>query len=101
MKATTENYCGTATGGCDNALLAIFDSDEFWAFKVGPVRCPDCGEVNMPCNECFGTSIEDEFGCSNCPWKNARVTDAMTDEEFNNAGGNALPAMPIDTPYAR
>lgn len=47
MKATTENYCGTATGGCDNTLLAIFDSDEFWAFKVGPVRCPDCGEYAL------------------------------------------------------
>lgn len=89
-KMWTENYCGE----CDAVLNALFDPDEFWSFKVGRVRCRECGAVTNPCNECFGTDIEKTVGCDNCPWANAEITDEMTEEEVKNAGNVPLMVMP-------
>ena len=67
----TENFCDT----CDAVVNVVFGVEDFWAFKVGRVRCPACGAVLMPCNECFGTDVSDKYGCAKCPWGDAAVSD--------------------------
>lgn len=82
----TENYCGE----CDNVVHAVFNIEDFYAFKVGLIRCNACGDGNghivHPCNECYneetGTHYECGENCSTCPWKNAKVTDEMEEEDY-------------------
>lgn len=70
----TENYCDN----CDDVLHAVFDTEDFFDYKVGAVRCK-CGCVVMPCSDC---PLDHIRSCANCPYKNAKVVDAMTDEEY-------------------
>ena len=70
----TENYCD----GCDFVVHQVFNKDDFCEHKVGAVKCPECGTVIMPCNECD----EESQDCDNCPWKNSVVSDDMSDKEY-------------------
>ena len=74
MEMMTENYCE----GCDFVVHQVFNEDEFYDHKVGAIKCPECGTVIMPCNEC---DVEHQ-DCENCPWKNSMVSDDMDDEEY-------------------
>ena len=74
----TENFCDD----CDDVLHAVFNIKDFWGHKVGLIRCK-CGCVVKPCNECGGEDADgNAVSCDNCPWVNAKITDAMTDEEY-------------------
>ena len=69
----TEDYCCE----CDETVHQVFSEKDFFAHKVGRIRCPNCGHAILPCNEC-----EDHDACGNCPWKKAAVYDAMSDEAY-------------------
>ncbi len=71
--ALTENFCDE----CDSVVNAAFDVERFWRHEVGRVRCPTCGAVVAPCNECFGTDIQEKFGCGACPWRSSAVAEAQ------------------------
>jgi len=74
----TENYCDD----CDEVLYAVFDEDAFNNHKVGAIQCK-CGCIVMPCNECNWVDINgNHTECETCPWKNADVTKAMSDEAY-------------------
>ena len=73
MSMMTENYCDE----CDAVVHAVFDEDDFYNHRVGTVKCPDCGETILPCNEC-----EDHSACSQCPWSGVPATEAMSDEAY-------------------
>lgn len=76
MEMVTENYCDQ----CDNVLHAVFDEKEFYAHNVGRIACPECGTIAVPCNECEDYKHK---SCDNdCPWKKAKITTAMSDEEY-------------------
>ena len=68
-----EEYCNE----CDEVLHQAFSTKAFYNCKVGRLRCPKCGAVMVPCNEC-----EDHDACNNCPWKDAEICDAMSDEAY-------------------
>lgn len=68
----TENYCDE----CDNVVHQIFDVEDFYNYKVGLIRCPECGNIVIPCNEC-----DNNDKCEECPWNNAKVSDAITEVE--------------------
>ncbi len=70
----TENFCDE----CDSVVNAAFDVERFWRYEVGRVRCPTCGAIVSPCNECFGTDIKDSVGCDECPWGASAISDAQT-----------------------
>lgn len=76
-----ENYCDY----CDAVLHTVCDVEEFYAFKVGAIRCNECGGVHghivMPCNECRDEN-GNHYNCAECPWKNSKVLDTMSDEEY-------------------
>ena len=72
----TENYCDS----CDGVIHAVFNAEDFYNFKVGRIRC-ECGTVMVPCNECLDENGQ-HYKCSECPWKNAEIVDAMTDEDY-------------------
>ena len=72
----TENYCDD----CDEVLNAVVDVDDFYDFKVGRIRCK-CGCIVLPCNECRDENGE-HYDCGECPWSNAKIVDAMTDDEY-------------------
>lgn len=74
MKFVDEEICG----GCDLVIHAVFDSEELHAHRVGNIRCPECGTVNPPCNEC-----EDNLACDDCPWKGASISKAMSDDDYD------------------
>ena len=77
QKYVTENFCSR----CDHVLNAVFEFDSFWKFKTGRVRCGECGEINSPCNECFGTNIQSSVGCNKCPWSDSEIAeDANVDD---------------------
>ena len=40
------------------------------------IKCPECGTIIKPCNEC-----DDNNRCADCPWKNASISEAMSDED--------------------
>ena len=67
----TENYCDE----CYEVVHAVFDMDDFYAHRIGTIRCPNCGHVIMPCNEC-----DDHDGCGDCPWRGVHPEEAMSDE---------------------
>jgi hypothetical protein len=67
----TENYCD----GCDNVVHQVFNEEDFYNHKVGLIKCPECGTIIKPCNEC------DHNNCVDCPWKSASISEAMSDEE--------------------
>ena len=69
----TENYCDE----CDNVVHQVFNFGDFYNHKVGLVKCPECGTIIKPCNECD----DDDKNCLFCPWKNASVSDAISEEE--------------------
>lgn len=81
----TENYCDN----CDSVVHVTFKVAAFWTFRVGRVRCPSCGFVIKPCNECFGTDIEDVLGCVKCPWNDSEISDAQS--VYNGC----YPIMPV------
>ena len=68
----TENYCN----GCDNVVHQIFNVEDFYNYKVGLIKCPECGTIIKPCNEC-----DNNDNCAECPWNMAKVSDPITDEE--------------------
>lgn len=59
-----EDYCCE----CDGVINAECDCEDFNSHKAGRVRCPMCGAVNLPCNECA-----DHTACNNCPYVNAKI----------------------------
>ena len=69
----TENYCCE----CDEVVHCVIDVDDFYAHKCGAIKCPNCGSLIMPCNEC-----EERDKCNECPYKNSTVAEAMTEEDF-------------------
>ena len=73
MDMLTENYCDE----CDEVVHAVFDDEDFRNHRVGSVKCPKCGHIIMPCNEC-----ENRAGCGNCPWASCHPEKAMSDEAF-------------------
>lgn len=73
----TENFCDV----CDSVVSVSFAIENFWNFKVGRARCPTCGAIVLPCNECFGTNISDRFGCAKCPWRNSSISKEKDDTE--------------------
>jgi len=73
MPIMTENYCPE----CNEVVHAVFDSEDFYAHRIGAVLCPVCGSVIEPCNEC-----EDHTACDNCPWRHEPATEAMSDEAY-------------------
>lgn len=80
MLYLTENFCDR----CGATLTVAVDGvnvDRFWSFKTGRIKCRECGFINRPCNECFGTDIKEFCSCMNCPWNTAEVLSCMTDEE--------------------
>lgn len=76
MTMMTENYCND----CDEVLNAVVDVRDFLDFKVGRIRCK-CGCVVLPCNECRDENGK-HYDCGNCPYSNAKIVDAMTDDEY-------------------
>ena len=60
---------------CDWPINTTCDSEDFWAHKVGRVRCPKCGTVVLPCNECAAETPLGERDCGNCPWSNAEILE--------------------------
>lgn len=77
-KIITENYCDE----CGNQVHATFDKEDFYNFKVGLVRCSECGHIIKPCNECMDVNGEGYSSCANCPWTGAKVVDSATNEEY-------------------
>lgn len=74
MTTLTENICPV----CDKTIHALVDTEDFYEFKVGRVRC-SCGSIVMPCNECPVDHIK---SCPTCPYKDAQIVDTMTDEDY-------------------
>lgn len=74
MEMLTENHCD----GCDEYLHAVVDTEDFFAYKVGRIRC-SCGYISMPCNECPLDHIKD---CPTCPYKDAEIVNAMSAQEY-------------------
>jgi hypothetical protein len=68
----TENYCDE----CDNVVHQVFNIEDFYNYKVGLVKCPECGTIIKPCNEC-----DNNDNCAECPWNKAKVSDAISEEE--------------------
>ncbi len=93
VKGMTENFCDQ----CDATLLAVFDMDRFWDFETGRIKCRECGAVNRPCNECFGTNIKDVVSCSNCPWNHAEAVESMTEIDYEQVSDSRYEVMPV--PY--
>lgn len=93
MRYFAENFCDE----CDAVLDAVFDDERFWSFEVGRIKCAECGYVNVPCNECFGTDIKNVYGCLNCPWATAAVTTSMPKVGCSKQKGTSFAAMPV--PY--
>lgn len=76
MCILTENYCDE----CNEVVHAVFDERDFYAHKIGTIRCPACGHIIMPCNEC-----EDHDACGDCPWSRlheSKASAAMSDEAY-------------------
>lgn len=69
----TEDYCTE----CDEEVHQVFGEKAFLAHQVGRVRCPTCGSIVLPCNEC-----EDNLACDNCPWASASIEKSMSDEAY-------------------
>jgi len=72
-KIITENYCDE----CDEEIHALFDEDKFFAHKVGALKCPACGAIVMPCNEC-----EDHDACGDCPWRGCKPVKGMSEMSY-------------------
>ena len=68
----TENYCDE----CDNVVNQVFNDEDFYNHKVGLIKCPECGHIISPCNEC-----DNNDNCEECPWRKAKISDALTEEE--------------------
>lgn len=66
MMMEMENYCTE----CDNVIDAECDEEDFFSHKVGRIKCPKCGTINRPCNECV-----EHWECWHCPWNNAEVVN--------------------------
>lgn len=76
-----ENYCQE----CDDVVHSVCNSTDFYDFKVGLIRCPTCGSIIHPCNECLdenGQHYNCGENCSTCPWKNAKVLEPMEEEDY-------------------
>lgn len=93
MRYFVENFCDE----CDAVLNAVFDYDRFWSFEVGRVKCTECGHVNVPCNECFGTDIMNIYGCLNCPWVKSVVS--ISTEESKSSMQREFKASGMPVPY--
>jgi hypothetical protein len=72
MDMMSENYCDE----CDNVVHQVFNDEDFYNHKVGLIECPECGHIISPCNEC-----DNNDNCEECPWRKAKISDAMTEEE--------------------
>ena len=69
-----EEYCDE----CDETVHQVFTEKAFLAHKVGRIRCPNCGHVILPCNECG-----DHDACGDCcPWRHAEIDKPMSDEAY-------------------
>lgn len=75
MEIMTENYCGE----CDEVVHAAFDLEQLRVAYRGSVRCPNCGHVIPPCNECDFDHVNQ---CRDCPYLKMPHSEAITDEEF-------------------
>jgi len=75
MKMEMENTCTK----CDCTISTVCNAEDFWAHKVGRVRCPECGAIVMPCNECAAETPIDKRDCDNCPWKRAKILEEKND----------------------
>ena len=71
MTLEMENTCNR----CDCTVDTKCDEDAFWLHKVGRIRCPECGAVILPCNECAAETPYSERDCDNCPWKKAKFVN--------------------------
>lgn len=64
MKLEMEEICAQ----CDATSNVECDDEEFFAHKAGRWICPECGAVNLPCNECV-----EHWECGHCPYANAKI----------------------------
>ena len=81
---TTEFVAENSCNNCDNDCVhTVFNLKDFWDYKVGRIRCKECGEIMLPCNECGGQDADGEtLNCNRCPWKNAEIADEMSDIDY-------------------
>lgn len=76
-----ENYCDE----CDEMVHTLVNEKDFYDFKVGRIRCPNCGAIIHPCNECLdenGQHYDCGINCKDCPWYKAKIVKPLTDEEY-------------------
>lgn len=71
-----ENFCDQ----CGGVIESECDYDAFAKHKVGRVVCPNCGQVNKPCNECM-----DHSDCDNCPYESAGIVSSLDEAPCANA----------------
>lgn len=73
-----ENYCEE----CDNVVHSIVSVHDFYSFKAGRIKCDTCEHSISPCNECWDEKTNAHHNCANCPYKNSKVLEPMSDEEY-------------------
>ena len=78
MKVMTENTCDN----CDELIHAVVESDDILNFAVGYVKCPNCGGAVHICNECHDEKTNGHHDCANCPFRDGRVKEGMSDREY-------------------
>ena len=78
MKVMTENTCDN----CDELIHAAVNESDIINFKVGYVKCPNCGKKVLICNECYDEKVKGHYDCGNCPYKGGATVMGMSDCEY-------------------
>lgn len=73
-----EEYCAE----CCDVVHAIVNAHDFRSFKVGRIKCDHCGGSTAPCNECWNEKTNSHHNCSECPYKNSKELEPMSDEDY-------------------